>query len=86
MENFEKKYTALSWTFLEKRKRTNVEDVDHRRHGHNLVEADLKGQSSCGRSNDGSIQPVVPKRHGMALHGTFIFTLTVYFVLIERAT
>ena len=40
---------------------TNVKDVDHRRHGDNLVEEDLKGQSASRSPDDRAIQPVVPK-------------------------
>jgi hypothetical protein len=40
---------------------TNVKDVDHRRHGDNLIEEDLKGQSASRGPDDRAIQPVVPR-------------------------
>jgi len=40
---------------------TDVEDVDHRWHRHNLVQDDFKSESSSSCAHEGPVQPVVPK-------------------------
>ena len=41
--------------------RTDVEDVDHGRHRHDLIQDNFKGESSCSCAHNGTVQPVVPK-------------------------
>ena len=41
--------------------RTDVEDVDHGRHRHDMIQDNFKGESSCSCAHNGTVQPVVPK-------------------------